>query len=101
MAERERERDCAKWDGGASASASGAQKGVGVWAGDVAGDPGERARVRACWSTLGRGEGGADRGVPRHDERERARSETVQQADKAGPRGREGKGRAGEGDWHR
>jgi hypothetical protein len=28
-AERERERDCAKWDGGASAGAGGAQKGAG------------------------------------------------------------------------
>jgi hypothetical protein len=28
-AERERERDCAKWDGGVSAGAGGAQKGAG------------------------------------------------------------------------
>jgi hypothetical protein len=35
---------------------------LGAWAGNVAGDPGERARVRACWSTAGRGEGGTDRG---------------------------------------
>jgi hypothetical protein len=35
---------------------------LGAWAGNVAGDPGERARVRVCWSTMGRGEGGADRG---------------------------------------
>jgi hypothetical protein len=35
---------------------------LGAWAGNVAGDPGERARLRACWSTAGSGEGGADRG---------------------------------------
>jgi hypothetical protein len=40
--------------------------------GCVAGDLGVRAQVRACWSTAGRGEGGADRTVPRRSERERA-----------------------------
>jgi hypothetical protein len=45
-AERERERGCAKWDEGASAGASGAQKGAGVrgqatW-------PGISACVRKC-----------------------------------------------------
>ena len=44
-----------------------------AWAGNVVGDFGVRARVRACWSTAGRGEGGADRAVPRRSERERAR----------------------------
>jgi hypothetical protein len=44
----------------------------GAWAGDVAGDLDVRARVRACWSTAGHGEGGADRAVPRRSERERA-----------------------------
>jgi hypothetical protein len=57
---------------------------MGAWAGDVDGDPGEHARVRACWSMAGCEEGGADRGVPRHGERGRARGETVQRADNAG-----------------
>jgi hypothetical protein len=57
--------------------------------------------VRTCWSTVGRGEGGADRGVPRRCERERARGGTVQRADEAGPRGRQGEERAGEGNWSR
>jgi hypothetical protein len=67
--EHERERGCAKWDGGASAGAGGAQKELGAWAGDVAEEPGERARALVHG---GRGEGGADRAVPRHSERERA-----------------------------
>jgi hypothetical protein len=45
----------------------------GAWAGDVAGDLDVRARVRACWFTAGRGEGGADKGFPRRSERERVR----------------------------
>jgi hypothetical protein len=45
----------------------------GAWARDVARDLSVRARVRACWSTAGREEGGADRAVPRRSERERAR----------------------------
>jgi hypothetical protein len=54
-AEHEREPGCAKWDGGASAGAGGAQKELGAWAGDVAKESGERARVRARWSTAGAG----------------------------------------------
>jgi hypothetical protein len=46
----------------------GAQKGAGVWTGDMAGVLGVRAR----WSTVIRGEGGADRAVPQCIERERA-----------------------------
>jgi hypothetical protein len=57
--------------------------------------------VRTCWSIAGRGEGGADMGVPRRNERERARDEMVQRADNAGPRGIEGKGCGGKGDWCR
>jgi hypothetical protein len=94
---RERTRLYTKWDGEASAGAGDAQKGAGAWSGDVAGDPGECARVHACWSTVGRGEGGADRGVPRRSEREQARGETVQRADKAGLRGREGIRASGRG----
>jgi hypothetical protein len=72
-AERERERACAKWNGGASAGASGAQKGAGgPWAGDVARDLGVCARVHAFWSMAGRREGEADRAVPRRSEWERA-----------------------------
>jgi hypothetical protein len=41
----------------------------GAWAGDVAKDLGGHAR----WSMAVCGEGGADRVVPRHNERERAR----------------------------
>jgi hypothetical protein len=70
-AERERERACEKWDGGASAGVGGAQKGARVhgratWTRIS-------ACVHACWSTAGHGEGGADRGVPRRSERERPR----------------------------
>jgi hypothetical protein len=73
----------------------------GAWAGDVAGDLGVRARVRACWSTAGCGEGGADRGVPWRSERERVRGETVRRADEAGSRGREGEEHTGEGNRRR
>jgi hypothetical protein len=57
--------------------------------------------VRARWSTVVRGEGGADRVVPWRRERERACREMVYRADRMGPRGREGKGHAREGDWCR
>jgi hypothetical protein len=50
---------------------------------------------------VGREEGSADRGVPRRSERERARGETVQRADEAGPLGRERKERTSEGNWRR
>jgi hypothetical protein len=53
--ERERERGYAKWDGEVSAGAGGAQKELGAWAGDMAEDPGERARLHARWSTAGAG----------------------------------------------
>jgi hypothetical protein len=59
-----------------------------MWAGDVAGDLGVRAR----WSMTVRGEGGADRAAPWRRERERAHGETVHRVDRTGPRGREGKG---------
>jgi hypothetical protein len=64
-------------------------------------DLGVRTRVRTCWSTAGREEGRADRGVPRRSEREQARGETVQRADEAGPLGRERKERTSEGIWRR
>jgi hypothetical protein len=83
-AERARERTCVKWDGGASAGAGGAQKGAGVhgratW-------PGISACMHACcWSTTGRGEGGADRAVPRCSEWESGcTGETTRRADEAG-----------------
>jgi hypothetical protein len=40
-----------------------------VWAGDTVGDLG----MRVCWSMTVRGEGGADKAVPRRSEMERAR----------------------------
>jgi hypothetical protein len=88
-AERAREQACVKWNGGASVGAGGAQKGAGVrgratW-------PGISACMRACWSTVGRREGGADRGS--HS----AAGGRGRRADEASPRGREGKGRAGRG----
>jgi hypothetical protein len=48
----------------------GAQKELGAWEGDVAEDPGERAQVRARWSTSGAGKAELTRGVPRCSERE-------------------------------
>jgi hypothetical protein len=68
-----------------------------------------RGSGRACVSACvlvhgGRGEGGADRAVPRHSERERESRRvgvTVRRSDEVGPRGRGGEGRAGEGNWHR
>jgi hypothetical protein len=42
----------------------------GAWAGDVA----EDVDVRVCWSTAVRGEGRADRAVPRRSEGERGRT---------------------------
>jgi hypothetical protein len=53
----------------------------GAWAGNVDGD----LDVRARWSTVVHGEGGADRVAPQRRERERARGETVQRVDEAGP----------------
>jgi hypothetical protein len=69
LAERERGRGCAKWDGGASAGMGVAQKGAGV-------------RGRAMWAGIsacvlvhgGRREGGADRAVPHRSERESRRA---------------------------
>ena len=99
---QERERDCVKWDEGVSAGAGGAQKGAGVrgratW-------PGISARVRECAcagprrvvgkAELTKGFHDAARGNGRA-------GETVQCADEAGPRGREGKERTGEGNWRR
>jgi hypothetical protein len=39
--------------------------------------------------------------APRCSEDKRAHGETVHRTDEMGPRGRDGKGRAGEGDWRR
>jgi hypothetical protein len=55
---------------------------------------------------VGRGEGRADRGVPRRSERERERESgrvgvTTRRTDEVGTRGRGGEGRAGEGNWRR
>jgi hypothetical protein len=88
----------------------------GAWAGDVARDLGVRAQVRACWSTVGRGEGraeltggshGAARGNgrggkrfsaltkrAREAERERSARARATGADRVAPLGR---GRGGEG----
>jgi hypothetical protein len=49
---------------------AGLRRELGAWAGDVVGDLG----VCACWSMAVRGEGGADRAVPRRSEREQARA---------------------------
>jgi hypothetical protein len=70
-AERERERACAKWNRGASEGEGGAQK--GAWVHGRATLLGISVCVRECWSTSGRGEGEADRAVPRCSEREWAR----------------------------
>jgi hypothetical protein len=56
----------------------------------MAGDLGVRAR----WSTVVSGEGGADRVVPRRSKGERVRGETAHRADEMGPRGRDKKGDA-------
>jgi hypothetical protein len=103
-AERERERDCVKWDGGVSVGAGGAQKGAG-------------ARGRASWLGISacvhecarvgprRGAGKAELTGRSHGaarERESGRTGvTARRADEAGPRGREGKERTGEGNWRR
>jgi hypothetical protein len=99
---RARERDCTNWDEGASAGAGGAQKGAGVrgrvtW-------PGISTCVRECAragsrrvagkAELTKGSHGAARGNG-------CARETVQRAEEAGPRGREGKERTGEGNWRR
>jgi hypothetical protein len=92
-----------KWDGEASAGASGAQKG----AGDVGGRRGRGFR-RSCASARalvhdGRGEGGAGRGgVPRCNEREsgRAGATTRCLAKRAREAERE-EGREGGGNWRR
>jgi hypothetical protein len=73
----------------------------GAWASDVAGDLSVRARVRACWSTTGRGEGRVDRGSHGAARENGRAGETVQRTDEAVPRGREGKECAGEGPWRR
>jgi hypothetical protein len=91
------------------------KKELGAWAGVVAGDLSVRARVHACWSTVGRGEGGADKGGPttqreetgalrkqfseltrraREVERERSARARATGTDRAAPPGR---GRWGEG----
>jgi hypothetical protein len=101
-AERGRERGCAKWGGGVSAVVSGAQK--GARARGRASCLGISACVRECARAgprRGTGKAKLTRGVPRRSERKRAHGETVQRADEAGPRGREGEERAGEGNWRR
>jgi hypothetical protein len=96
--ERERERECAKWDEGASAGAGGAKKGAGVrghatWLGIL-------TCVRECARASPRQDAekaeltGGSHGAVKGNGRA---GETVQHADEAGPRGREGEERAGEG----
>jgi hypothetical protein len=72
----------------------------GVWQGDVAEDLSVRARVRACWSTAGAGKAeltGRSHDVARERERERAHGGNSLASGEAGPRGREGEERTGEG----
>jgi hypothetical protein len=72
----------------------------GAWAGDVAGDLGVRAR----WSKMVRGEGGADTTAPRRRERERESGRTTKRFSVLTGRAHEAerdKGRASEGDWCR
>jgi hypothetical protein len=83
-----------KWDRGASASVGGAQKGAGVrgqatW-------PGISVCVRAGprWVAGKTDLTGRSHGAARGSGRAR---ETAWHADESGPRGREGKERAGEG----
>jgi hypothetical protein len=94
-ADRKRGQGYAKWDGGASAGAGGAQKGDGVrgWATW----PGISACVRVCWSTAGAVKAeltGRSHGTARESGRAGV---TVRHTDETGPRGRGGEGRVGEG----
>jgi hypothetical protein len=69
---------------------------------DVVEDSGERARVRARWSTRGAGKAeltGGAHGAAR--ERERPRGGKGSASGKADPQGREGRGGAGEGNRRR
>jgi hypothetical protein len=98
-AERESGRACAKWDGGASAGAGGAQKGAGC-VGRRRGRGSRRACVHASpWRVVGKAElTGRSHGTARGSG---CAGETARRGDEAGPRGREGKGNAGEGNWCR
>jgi hypothetical protein len=51
---------------------AGLKKELGVWAGDVADDSGEHARVRVRWSMVGAGKAELTRGHTVQRERERA-----------------------------
>jgi hypothetical protein len=65
----------------------------------VAGDLGVRARVHACWSMAGHGEGELT-GRSHYVARGRGRTEgTARCADEVGPRGRDSKGRVSKGNW--
>jgi hypothetical protein len=100
-AERERERACAKWNGGASAGAGGAKKGAGCVGGRLG--RGSR-RVRECVRVGPRRGVGKEEVIGRsHDTARGSRRAKgmARCADEAGPRGRDRKGRVSEGNWYR
>jgi hypothetical protein len=98
---RERARLCEMGRGSECGCGQCSKRSWGAWAGVVAGDLGVRARVRASGPRRGTGKvelTGGSHSAARGNERS---GETVQRADEAGPRGREGEERAGEGNSRR
>jgi hypothetical protein len=97
-AERERERACAKWNGGASVGAGSAKKEAGMhgratWLG-ISACVRECVRVGTRWGA-GKAElTGQSHGAARGSGRAEG---TARCADEAGPQGRDRKGRASEG----
>jgi hypothetical protein len=86
-----------KWDEEVSAGTSGAQKGAGGVGGRHGRGFRRRARVRARWSTAGRGEGGIDRGGPRRSEGESEHAGTrARRLAKRARKGEREEGRVGE-----
>jgi hypothetical protein len=87
---RERARLCEIGRGSKCGRGRYSKSSWGAWAGDVARDLSVRAHVLVHG---GRGEGGVDRAVPRHSEREQVRAGgvMVRRTDEAGPLGRGGK----------
>jgi hypothetical protein len=68
---RERARLCEMGQGSECGRGRCSKRCWGAWVGDVAGDLGVRARVRACWSTTGVGKAeqtGRSHGVERERE---------------------------------
>jgi hypothetical protein len=78
------------------------KKELGVWAGDVAEDPSERARVRARWSTAGAGKAELTGGPTAQRERDSGREGAIARClvKRAHETERE-EGHEGEGNWRR